>query len=252
MPSEKPGLSSASSSRLVSKIGVGFLVGIAVGAVGVRTLTKSYADGRTDALAEIRSRLAERGIYDPASAGETLSLSGVLESVDGSTVRLSTDPRSPDPLGPDLPATRIVTITDTTRIVVVTPKSPALLESELSAYRAALQGLAEEDGNASPEVMGEPSPYVEEEVGLEALEPGIALDVVSDHDILSEETFVATEIRITLLGGPGGGGGEEAPRQPGGSAEPAPSDDAVTPTSAEAPSDTGSPAPEPGIERPTQ
>ncbi len=178
----------------IKKIGLG-LVGLAVGFVGgygagrvstgtpLNPLAPGKSGGYQEGYDAARKKLAESGLFPPAPA-ELRSLTGTVKEIKGSTITLTVDLRSPNPLEEiSAPKERLVTVAEDAKIRRRAPKTPAELQEEFAAR---------EPGAPTPP----PSPFKLVAVKLEEIKAGETVTVGADKNILSETSFAATEITV--------------------------------------------------------
>lgn len=165
-------------------LAVGFVAGYGAGRVSTGTPINPLAPGAGGYQAgydAARKKLAESGLFPPAPT-ELRSLTGTVTEIKNSTITLSVDLRSLNPLEEiDAPKERRVTVTEDTKISRRVVKTPEELREEFAAR---------EPGTPPP------SPFKRIELKLEDLKAGDIVAVSADKNILSETSFEATEITV--------------------------------------------------------
>lgn len=167
-------------------LAVGFVAGYGAGRVSTGTPINPLAPGAGGYQAgydAARKKLAESGLFPPVPT-ELRSLAGTIVEIKDSTLTLSVDLRSPNPLEEiEAPKERRVTVTKSTKISRRVAKTPEELREEFAAR---------DPGTPTPP----PSPFKLVELKLEEIKAGDAVVVAAAKNILSETSFEATEITV--------------------------------------------------------
>lgn len=180
-------------------LAVGFLIGYGTGRVSTGTPINPLSDqkgGYQAGYEAAMKKVSDSGIL-PASPTASTSLQGTVTAVSGTSLTMEADMRLFDPLGlKELPATRVVAVTDATVIVRVAEMTPEELNAAQSAYLRAAEDFQPdpEDPSVVPPVP--PSPFKETAISLADLKAGDIVIVTAAADILTAASFEA--VRITV------------------------------------------------------
>ena len=164
---------------------VGAVLGFGIGRVG--------SGGRFGELQRIQAQVEQAKKFFPQTPADIRTISGTVKSVSGSKVTLEIE--SPNPFE-DIPKTRMVTISASTKIILQKQKDPAVLQKELAVFDASVKTLATKPGTPSPAF---PSPFQETSGVASDLKPGQSMTITADQNIRDAEAFEAREIRLTPL-----------------------------------------------------
>jgi len=166
---------------------IGCVVGYAIGySIGGKNVAASYAE-----------KIAAVGKLFPAPA-QTLSLNGQVKSVtrDAITIDVTTSAANPFTEG-DAPLTREVTVTETTAIVRMEQKDPAIFQKEMTDFQKATKDSIASAKNA-PVAITPPSPFGEKSIKLADIKVGDMVTVTAESDIANAESFSATKIQAMM------------------------------------------------------
>lgn len=134
----------------------------------------------------------------PAQLAMT-SVFGTIQGISGSVITIQTPP-SPN-LFQDLPATRKVTVTSTTKIVKTTSKDPTVFQQEMADYQKTMQKAVPSSGTSTaPSAMKLPTPPIpvtETEVKLSDLKVSDMISVDAGKDITTQTNFEAVKITVS-------------------------------------------------------
>lgn len=139
-----------------------------------------------------KEKLEQSGILPPEPT-EIFTVSGTITKISENTIFLKADPVVLNPLAEPAPENRVITVTQQTKFVKQTPKTPEEITKESENFRKALAAL---EPGATPPTP--PIPYNEEEIELTDIKAGDTISVTSDQNIKMTTTFEAKEIRVTF------------------------------------------------------
>lgn len=192
---QKAAPAKAPSGLLTALMGlaVGLVIGYGAGRVSTGTPINPLSGqkgGYEAGYQEAVSKLQDSAI--PAAPQETRSLTGNLVAATESAITLDIDVKALDPFGvKDLPARRTVTVTESTIIVRLEPKSTEEFmreQRELESRRAEAQ-----PGDPPPAI---PSPFREIPIKATDISEGEAVTVEAAADILAAASFEAVKVTV--------------------------------------------------------
>jgi len=146
-----------------------------------------------------KKRLQETGFGGPMMAGmEIRNISGSVEKVDGNKISLKI--RALEPLADSKLDTRVITVSDKTKIVKMTQKDQAVFQKEMSDFQKKMQDNMK-NASASGSVPGgfigmPPEMYNKEDVKISNIKQGDMVMVAANEDIKEKAEFEALEINI--------------------------------------------------------
>jgi hypothetical protein len=197
-------------------LGLLFIAGVLGAAAGWQLAASANYDlgyragltaGRAAATSEISDRLSRSGFIPPSADSippTATQLSGLVVSVDGSTVTMETPNLNPNPLGEPTPPTRRVAIGAETLLQRSHELSPEELAAAFAAHQSAEQAylaeLARTDLVEPPIPPRPPATRITEPADSADIVPGLMVMVAAAADISAAEAFTATE--FTIIDGP--------------------------------------------------
>ncbi len=176
------------NKNIIVSLGI-FLAGAALG-FGIGRIGSG---GRFGELQKLQAQVEQAKKFFPQTPADIRTISGTIKNVSGRTVTLEIE--SPNPFE-DIPKTRMVTISASTKIILQKQKDPAVLQRELAVFDASVKTLATKPGTPSPMF---PSPFQETSGVASDLKPGQSVTITADQNIRDAEAFEAREMRLTPL-----------------------------------------------------
>lgn len=138
-----------------------------------------------------KTKLEQSGILR-SEPNEIFTITGKIISVSGNKINLKSDPVVNNPLAEQAPEERIVTVTENTKIIKQTAKSPEKLAAEMEKYRQDTANI--EPGKIPPP----PAAFTEEKLKISDLKTEDIISVASGQNIKMAAEFEASEIRLTI------------------------------------------------------
>lgn len=127
-----------------------------------------------------------------------MSVSGTVQSISGNTITM----KSTVAMNPfeNLPEIRMVTVTDTTKIVKLSSKDQQVFQAEMDAYQKSISKTASKTSTSSSAVttpLAPPSPMKETVVKLSDLKAGDMIVAEAREDVKMQASFEAVRIMVT-------------------------------------------------------
>ena len=170
---------------LVIGVAIGFWVGSHGGSLVGPSLKSQIRQAQSD-LDRAKKVL-------PPIAEHTFEISGVIKSVGDSSMMLEANLFNPLE---DIPLVRTVTITKTTRIIVLKQKDQLAYQKELIAFEKAM--TLQSQGKAVPVMQSFPAQFQRVPGSLVDLKPGRSVNVIAGEDIMRKVSFEAIEIQVSI------------------------------------------------------
>ncbi len=167
-----------------------FLAGYSIGTKsGTSISSKEDGAGYRAGLEAARQKIRNSGILPPEPS-EVRIVNGTVSGVSGNLITISALPITANPLEPQGPSIRAVTVTDKTVLKMTIPLTNEEFQKAIEKYNAA---------SRSGERLPPPSPYREVTITLADIRNGMGINVTADKDIRLAETFTATTVTTIEL-----------------------------------------------------
>jgi hypothetical protein len=171
---------------------------IALGVVGVLIVGLAggyfwgYARGGAAITASYATKIAAVNKLFPTPTS-IFSLTGTVQSVNGSVVTISVAPLLLNPFADtSFPTTREITIAASTTITQMTQKDPAAYQQEVQAY---MKQTATHTTTTTTTALAGPLPYTETNIDVSDIKVGDTVTVGASSNIMSAASFTATTIQ---------------------------------------------------------
>lgn len=146
-----------------------------------------YESGYQAAWEEANKRIIAAGLV-PDEPTQLLMISGVVSGVSDSTLTMTSDPVSANPLSPQGPEVRLITLTSTTVIVERVNKTPEEISADEIAFSQELSR------NPEGSTVDVPIPYTERQISIADIAVGDTILVESTVDIAYATDITASRI----------------------------------------------------------
>ncbi len=126
-------------------------------------------------------------------SGEVKSVSGTVESISGNRITIKIKPL--EPLASPTLDSRIVTITNTTKITKMIPRDPQTVQKEMDAFMKSIQTPPKAGTQMITPPMP-PSPSTKQDAIISDIKVGDTITVTAVENIKEIKKFTATEVQI--------------------------------------------------------
>lgn len=180
-------------AALLAGCGIGYTYAksVGVGTVSLSTALSQSKDAYEQGYAAARNELGKQTdaskVTLPPLPAVITSISGTIESTGATSFKIKSP--APGPLQENWVVDREVTVSSSTRFVVLTSKDPEKLREENEAF------LAAQEKSPSPD-QRPPVPFTEVVITYAELKPGDFVTVFADKNIKSEAAFTATKVVV--------------------------------------------------------
>lgn len=167
-----------------------FLSGMAVGGQGqgFGLTGGDFASGYAAGMNEARKKISDSGIIPPTPA-EIKVIAGTIKSVNSDRLVMSVSGRiTPNPLDPQGPSERTVTMNEKTQVFQQVPMTASEQAAAMKAYQEVLR---------SGKTSAPPTPFKEVALDRSALKIGMIVTVTSDADVKTASTINAVKITFS-------------------------------------------------------
>jgi len=150
-----------------------------------------YARGGAAVTTSYAPKIAALATFFPPAPSSTLSLSGQVESINGSIVTINARPftRNPFAAGGFL-VSREATVTSATKITKQAQIDPTVFRQEIQAYN-----MTRPSGPSSTTAIALPTPFTETNISLSDIKVGDMIAVTASSNIMSAASFTATTVQ---------------------------------------------------------
>lgn len=171
-----------------------FVIALVIGWAGGSFFEKSTAvKEENQEIARMQSRIDHAKQFFPPMPSEMESISGTIKSISGTVVTV--DAALPNPFS-DLPALRMVHITENTVITKLVLKNQAAFQQEFAEFQRL---FVTDPQSATAGTIISPSPFSRMSATIADLKEGRSVTVIAGNNIASEESFYAKAIEVTVI-----------------------------------------------------
>ena len=187
----KRGISMVHASVILVLV-LGMFAGFMAGVFYEKKNSREAPGSQNNQLAQLQSQLDKAKKYFP-SIPDTKSLIGTVKQIKGGIITIETL-QPPNPFE-ELPTSREVAVTASTKIVRQEQKSPQDYGKEMAEFQKKIQ----QNANGSIPSAVPPVPFVEKPLGLADIKINDQIIVESDKNIKADVKFEATRIVVQQI-----------------------------------------------------
>lgn len=187
----KQGISMVHASVILVLV-FGIFAGFMAGVYYEKKNSREYPGSQNNQLAQLQSQLDKAKKYFP-SIPEMKSLIGTVKQIKGGIIIIETQ-QAPNPFE-ELPTSREVTVTTSTKIVRQEQKTPLDFGKEMAEFQKKIQ----QNVNGTIPSALPPVPFAEKQLGLADIKINDQIIVESDKNIKTDVKFEATRIIVQQI-----------------------------------------------------